>query len=242
MADITMSLDDTLELDAIVQKWEDPNNIVSDDDNNFDMSGFQTNTRVLDPQNAGTYDITINGQTLTVKVTDPIDIPASALTEDLVAWYRFEDGDARDYASSIEYPNVTWADPTAYNGTVDNATHKTNGGVTDYKSADSGAFEFDGIDDGIIIPDIGIINTPTVSLWVKWDSLNTKYLGPFDNYDGSNHKFTIHDSGGGDSGNIGILYPNGTHSFHTPSKNTWYHYAVTYNGSKIKAYVDGEKT
>jgi hypothetical protein len=110
-----------------------------------------------------------------------------------------------------------------------------------FEYTDSGVFEFDGIDDGIIIPDIGTINTPTISFWVKWDSLNTRYLGPFDNYNGNNHEFTIHDSGGGDSGNIGILYPNGTHIFHTPSKNTWYHYAVTYNRSKIKAYVDGSE-
>lgn len=41
MADITMSLDDTLELDAVIKEWSDPRGIVVDSDDQFSMSGFQ---------------------------------------------------------------------------------------------------------------------------------------------------------------------------------------------------------
>lgn len=70
MADITVSLNDTLELDALIKEWDDPNNIVEQDNNIFDVSGMTTHTKVLKPTEPGTYNITINGQKLTVKVLD----------------------------------------------------------------------------------------------------------------------------------------------------------------------------
>jgi hypothetical protein len=64
----------------------------------------------------------------------------------LIAWYRFEDGDARDYASSNEYPNITWSDSKAYNGTIKGATYNQTGGTTDVltENTNSGMFGFNG--------------------------------------------------------------------------------------------------
>jgi len=69
-------------------------------------------------------------------------IPDSALTQHLVAWYRFEDGDARDYTNDLD---ATFADTTAYDGTINGATHQSTGGVTDFDNgSNSGVFDFSG--------------------------------------------------------------------------------------------------
>jgi hypothetical protein len=77
MTNIEMSLDDTLELDTIIEEWNPNSSLVDDVGGNFNISGFQTSTTVLDPQNTGTHKININGQELTVKVTDTSTIPDS---------------------------------------------------------------------------------------------------------------------------------------------------------------------
>jgi hypothetical protein len=102
MADITMRLDDTLELDTIIKESDLASDSVSFDSNKFNSTGIQTHTEIFSPQEAGTYSIEVSGQELTVKLTDPSKISDTVLPEDLVAWYRFEDGDGRDYASNSE--------------------------------------------------------------------------------------------------------------------------------------------
>lgn len=99
------------------------------------------------------------------------EIPDSALTQHLVAWYRFEDGDARDYTARL---NATFADSTAYDGTVNGATHNNSGAVTDFKTgANSGNFEFDGSDDTIkVTHDPGLNqNVFTIMAWTDPASL-----------------------------------------------------------------------
>lgn len=81
MADIMMSLDETLEVDAVIEEWNSPSDVITDSDDQFDVSGIQTNTGVLNPKNAGEHKITVNGQELTVKVTDPTTIPDSVVTQ-----------------------------------------------------------------------------------------------------------------------------------------------------------------
>jgi len=66
------------------------------------------------------------------------DIPDSVLTQDLVAWYRFE-GDFADSANDSSF-----ADSTAYDLTNNGATAATSGGVTDFDTgSDSGEVRFD---------------------------------------------------------------------------------------------------
>lgn len=91
MTNIEMSLDDTLELDTIIEEWNPNSSLVDDVGGNFNISGFQTSTTVLDPQNTGTHKININDQELTVKVTDTSTIPD---TQNLQARYDWtqEDG------------------------------------------------------------------------------------------------------------------------------------------------------
>jgi len=127
---------------------------------NFDGSEIQEAT--IDGQDVS--EITIDGQ----QAADLIGIPDSALTQDLVAWYRFEDGDARDYASNAEFPNVTWGDSTAFDGTLNGATFQSSGGVTDFnQGVNSGAFDFDGTDDFIAGLPGNFANNLTVMCWFK---------------------------------------------------------------------------
>jgi hypothetical protein len=243
MADITMSLDDTLELDTIIEKSRRASNPIGtikevDDGttHNDDINGFQTHTAVFDPSKSGTFKIPINGQELTIKVTDPIDIPASTLTEDLVAWYRFEDGDARDYASSSEFPNVTWADPTEYNGTSKGATYNSSGGVKDYQKGSNSGYYVVGQNNYIQTDGLRIDSDKyTIMLWatVSEDSDYSNFLGF---YNGSGLIYRV------DNNSKMEIYIDNNH--YTTSNSVrrdgvLRHYAISQNGDTARTYING---
>jgi len=143
MADITMSLDDTLELDAVIKEWNDPNNIVEDSNDKFNMSGFYTGTRVLDPQESGTHTIKVNGQELTVKVTDTSTIPDSGVFDNtILQWYAGA--------------GINVSDGQQTNGWYDQISSTTATDVGDpiYRADQSGfeAVDYDGVNGGHDIP------------------------------------------------------------------------------------------
>lgn len=182
--DFKISKNDKVELDTIIKKSDKPKDPVGtikyegSESTNHNLEAFQTGTVIFNPQESGSYTIPVNGQKLRIKVTNPKTIPDSVLTEDLVAWYRFEDNDARDYASNNEYPNTDWGDSTAYNGTINGATYNSKGGVTDFESgSNSGEFEFNG--DDVIGLNNSLVDAGknyTVSLWLKTNNTNTDPL------------------------------------------------------------------
>ena len=93
---------------------------------------------------------------------------APVAAEDLVAWYPFREGTGADITAG----SVQFGDSTDYSATVNGATFKPSGGVTDIKTgANSGAFDFDGTDDTL---DLGTVADSDQSLtfmaWVKFDS------------------------------------------------------------------------
>jgi len=98
-------------------------------------------------------------------------IPDSALTQDLVAWYRFEDADARDYTNDL---NATFGDSTAYDGAVTGGTFQSTGGITDFENGTSSGYYDAGTDTGgefIDCGDIANVSGPmTVMGWVKIDN------------------------------------------------------------------------
>jgi hypothetical protein len=72
----------------------------------------------------------------------------AAITDGLVAWYRFED--AANTAIDATNALGVGANQTAFDGTVNGASFVENGGVRDVVSgANSGAYDFDGVDDNI---------------------------------------------------------------------------------------------
>lgn len=80
MADITMSLDDTLELDTVVEESVDALDPISNIDSTFNQKGIRTYTGILDPTEPGKYTINVNGQELSIKVRDPNNIPSDGLS------------------------------------------------------------------------------------------------------------------------------------------------------------------
>lgn len=69
--DIEMSLNDTLELDTIIEKSTRASNSLTYDSSKFNKSDIQTHTSVLNPTEPGTYTVTVNGQELSIKVRNP---------------------------------------------------------------------------------------------------------------------------------------------------------------------------
>lgn len=80
MADITMSLDDTLELDTIIKESTEAISSISvEKGGSHNINGIQTHTGIFDPVDPGDYILDINGQELTVKVKDPSNIPDTVI-------------------------------------------------------------------------------------------------------------------------------------------------------------------
>jgi len=173
-------------------------------------------------------------------------IPDSALTQDLVAWYRFEDGDARDYTHDL---NATFADTTAYDGIVDGATFQSSGGVTDFENgANSGAFDFDGSNDSITMSSSDNLSpTPiTVMGWINADSTSSGE-GGFGKWKRSstigNASYLIRTDVSTDAYVINIQNDTGSKiaagTLGTLNANKWDHLAFSHDGSSLRRYFNG---
>jgi hypothetical protein len=114
-----------------------------------------------------TYTFELEGESEDL-IVNVLDIPESVKAQDLVAWYRFEDGDARDYTSSEEYSHIKWGDSTSYNGQTQNINYNSTGGVTDFQNGtNSGAFDFSSSDNKGRIDIPFQINSNTFT-WCCW--------------------------------------------------------------------------
>jgi len=98
------------------------------------------------------------------------ELPVAA--SDLVAWYPFRSGTGEDITAG----DSRFGDTTDYSATVNGATYKPNGGVTDIKTgANSGAFDFDGTDDDLAnVRGIGG-NSITILAQINTDSGNSDF-------------------------------------------------------------------
>lgn len=173
-------------------------------------------------------------------------IPSTVLTDDLISWYRFEDGDARDYASNNRYPSVSWGDSTEYKGSISGAVHSNNTGISDFENgSNSGAFEFDGQSDYIYNDDVPAFQDSerTIMAWCyisSKDSLaNIVSLGSGLN---NNERWSIllEDQ----TLNVGLIGQGNDYKFFDAGLvlDTWSHIAFTYDGDGLcKMYKDGEE-
>jgi len=92
---------------------------------------------------------------------------------DLIAWYPFRQGTGVDATAGID----AFGDTTDYSATVNGATFQATGGVTDIQTgANSGAFDFDGVDDTL---DLGTVadsdQSLTLMAWVNPDTLGSNF-------------------------------------------------------------------
>jgi len=104
--------------------------------------------------------------------------------EDLVAWYPFRAGTGEDITAG----DSRFGDTTDYSATVNGATYKPSGGVTDIQTgANSGAFDFDGTDDTL---DLGTVadsdQSLTVMGWIKADTVTKDFMRILTKTDGDN--------------------------------------------------------
>lgn len=236
---ITISIDETLELDYSVERISsEAIDITKPSENDpTSIDYISTETGIFNPQRSGTYQLDVNGQTIEI---DVIRIPSSALNQRLEAWYRFEDGDARDYTATLE---AKFADSTAYDGTVNGATYKSNAGVTDFaNNANSGAFDFSSGDTiSAESYDFDMSSSWSVSIWFNSSSSTESNL--------------VGDGVGGSNDKWGLFVENGDLTLHTGTgnqisrilstsinTNQWYHAVVTFDGgSSWGLYLDGSE-
>jgi len=164
-------------------------------------------------------------------------IPDSALTQDLVAWYRFEDGDARDYTAG----DSTFGDSENYSGTVNGASYLSNGGVTDFESgANSGAFDFDGSSDYITTGYNKDKDDFTYCAWVNADSVSgtNDIIDSLDNTSAYWARIEF------DSGEVSFVTDVNSNRVDLKGSNVstgeWYHVAgVRSSNGDMELYLDG---
>lgn len=248
--DLTISLNDTVELDTIIEKNIKALDPINDVSNGFEKDGILTYTGILNPKDPGEYTIKVNSKEIVIKVTDPDNIPDSVLTEDLVAWYRFEDGDARDYTSRLD---SSFADENSYDGIVNGATFQRNGGILDYNSGvNSGAYNFISSDkDAIIVNHSGELSSSEYTRmgWINPDEFGSDIRRTFSTFD--NSTATPENSGYGtftrESGVIEHDHYDSNkdkinlQSSSTINTNTWTHVSVTFDGGTHKIYLNASE-
>jgi len=216
--DIVMSLNDTLELDTIIEKSTRATKPIGYDSNNFTSTGIQTHTGVLKAENTGTHTININGQELTVKVTDPNTVPDSGITR-----YTFDNADTGGSTSKD-----LWG---RNNGTIFGATTGISGQINE-------AYSIDGTGDRVETPINPTNDLPstgfTIGLWFKPKNWNDNdYSGIIASQDANNHLINLgQDNKGGinwltnDGSNHGVEQANVGYS-----DGTWYFIVARYDST-----------
>jgi hypothetical protein len=177
-------------------------------------------------------------------------VPDIAVVDGLVAWYRFEDS----ANTAIDYTNEfgVGADQTAIDGAVNGASFVPNDGVRDVVSGanPSGAYEFDGVDDDITIPDANGIDFDSepfsFGAWTKPDFSNTQnndgVLVRANSFSNPEIQYAIKARSGG---NMRVAVGDGTANVTqltvTPPSNSLFHIFGVYEQSntELRIFING---
>ena len=172
--------------------------------------------------------------------------PSEIVTEDLQL--HLDASDTNSYSGT----GTTWYDLSG-NGNDGQISGST------YVSSSGGVFEFDGVNDGIIVSSNHLYQTGdeiSVEAWINADDINDEEFQAFFTIGGvpsilRDRMFQMRVARyGGTPGHIDVLYRNSDNTTwqilkttNTPiANNTWYHVVSTYtygNGSSWKIYLNG---
>jgi hypothetical protein len=172
-------------------------------------------------------------------------VPNSAVVDGLVAWYRFEDS----ANTAIDATNAlsVGGDQTAFDGSVNGASFVENGGVRDVVSGtgtNSGAYDFDGVDDIIDIGKPGFDvpeNSCSFSFWLNVTKASgfRNILSKSDAFSNTAGRWKIllnentnelqFQPSGGNARFLGI----------SPSTGVFEHFVITQSATELKLYFNG---
>lgn len=81
--DVEMTKDETLELDAIISKWDpkSQSTVSVNKGSKYNLNGIQKNTAIFNPKESGVYELNVNDQILKVNVVDQTPIPDSVVSQ-----------------------------------------------------------------------------------------------------------------------------------------------------------------
>jgi len=174
-------------------------------------------------------------------------LPVAA--DSLVAWYPFRAGTGEDITAG----DSDFGDTTDYSATVNGATFKPSGGVTDIQTgANSGAFDFDGTDDSLVsnkpLPsDVHGNSSRTIAYWLKPQRIQTggeKHV-VFGDADFGESFGGFHLDKNGKPRLKFYGFGSGSEDFDTGKNltlNTYQHIGITYDGSIVRVFVNGTET
>lgn len=159
----------------------------------------------------------------------------------LVAWYPFDPSEgARDQTGGV----AGVGDPKDYSGTVNGATYQASGGVIDINSGSgSGAYEFDGSNDFINLPNATVDGLSEISM-LCWANIQQSPTG----FDGIFHNKSFQDIGimAEDNDTYHVEMTTDTGNNISPSggsiqQNVWEHLVLTWSGvtNEFNFYVNG---
>lgn len=221
MTDITMSIDDTLELDTIIENSSRATNPLSDIDSSFEKSGIQTHSTILNPTKPGDYTIKVNGQELSIKVKDSNIIPDSGILR-----YEFEQS-VKD-----SWNNYDGTDNTSAGYVSDSAigTYSKNfDGNDDYieLSTHSNSGAWSDLSNGSFSISIYFKLEENKSGWI-WEKRDISTRGP--------RTFSIRSN----NGNIEQQFAGEMSASLDVDDNKWHQVVLTHNGSSYwTMYLDG---
>jgi hypothetical protein len=139
---------------------------------------------------------TIDGQDVTQITIDGTTVFSATpvALSNLIAWYPFDPSAYAGMSNNADDATDGLAgagNQTAFDATVNGATYQSSGGTTDVEAgANSGAFDFDGSNDFITLPQYSAVDTSSdfsVSLFLKPNVVNSQNI-PLSLYKSSNNR------------------------------------------------------
>ncbi len=158
----------------------------------------------------------------------------SGLGDELVGMWRLDETSGTTASDSSGYENHgTLGDGTCTPGVGTCPVWTTEGIIRD-------ALSFDGVDDYVMVPNsssLDITDTITIEAWAKRNADMTNWARIVAKW---NSWFIYEDAGSSNIG--GYLKAGGIDNyagFGPAGLNTWHHYALTYDGTQLIPYIDG---